>query len=114
MVSIGGQTGLLPPHHQVAARQGRGSRLANGGDICVWRLVPPVGHCNSLCLGSGKRQHWCSSQEDPDTLASLKYKYYVLHLSKEPFHKNVSDLGVVKTARISLLYADFNVWKKSR
>ena len=37
---------------------------------------------------------------------------YVLHLSKEPFSKNVSDLEVVKTARISLLYADFNVWKK--
>ena len=54
----------------------------------------------------------CPSKEDPDTLGSSKYKYYVLHLSKEPFPKNVSDLEVVKTARISLLYADFNVWKK--
>merc|ERR1711954_429946 len=89
-----------------------GGRLANGGEICVCRLVPPVGHCNSLYLSSGKRQHWCSSQEDPDTLGSSKYKYYVLHLLKEPFPKKVSDLEVVKTARISLLYADFNVWKK--
>ena len=78
----------------------------------VGAFVPPVGHCNSLYLGSGKRQHWCSSQEDPDTLGSSKYKYYVLHLSKEPFPKNVCDLEVVKTAKISLLYADFNVWKK--
>ena len=28
------------------------SRLANGGDIYLWRLVPPVGHCNTLYLGS--------------------------------------------------------------
>ena len=52
------------------------------------------------------------SEKDPPGLGSLKYKYYVLHLSKEPFRKNVSDLEVVKTAMISLLYADFNVWKK--
>ena len=46
------------------------------------------------------------------TLGSSNYKYYVLHLSKEPFPKNVTDLEVVKTARSSLLHADFNVWKK--
>ena len=88
------------------------SWLASGGEICVWRLVPPVGHCNSLYLGSGKRRHWCFSQEDPDTSGSSKYEYYVLHLSKKQFPKNVSDLEVVKTARFSLVYPDFNVWKK--
>ena len=88
------------------------SRLANGGEICVWRLVPPVGHCNSLYLGSGKRQHWGSSQEDPDTLESSKYKYYVLHLSKELFHKTVSALKVVQTDCFSLMCLKFNVWKK--
>ena len=63
-------------------------------------------------MGSGKRHRWCSSQEDPDTLGSSKYKYYVLQPSKELFPKNISDVEVVKTARISLLSADFNVWKK--
>ena len=88
------------------------SRLANGGDIRVWRLVPPVGHCNSLYLGSEKGQHWCSSQEDPDTLGSSKYKYYVLHLSKESFPINISDLEVIKPEGFSLMFPDFNVWKK--
>ena len=59
-------------------------------------LVPPVGHCKSLYLGSGKRQDWCYSQEDPDTLGPSKYKYYVLHLSKESFPENVSGLEVSK------------------
>ena len=54
------------------------SQLANGGEICVWRLVPPVGHCNTLYVGSVKAHHWCSSQEDPNTLGSSKYKHYVL------------------------------------
>ena len=88
------------------------SRLANGGEICVWRLVPPVGHCNTLYVGSVKGCHRCSSQEDPHTLGSSKYKYYVLHLSNEPFPKNVSDLEGVKNEPFPLLYPDFNVWKK--
>ena len=75
-------------------------------------LVPPVGHCKSLYLGSGKRQHWCSSQEDPDTLGPSKYKYYVLHLSKESFPINISDLEVIKPEGFSLMFPDFNVWKK--
>ena len=41
------------------------SRLANGGEICIWRLVPPVGHCNTLYVGSVNWCHLCSSQEDP-------------------------------------------------
>ena len=40
----------------------------NVGNICIWILVPPVGHCNSLYMDSGKRQYWCSSQKDPITL----------------------------------------------
>ena len=88
------------------------SRLANGGEICIWRLVPPVGHCNTLYVGSVKGCHRCSSQEDPHTLGSSKYKYYVLHLSNEPFPKNVSDLEVVKNELFPLLYPDFNAWKK--
>ena len=88
------------------------SWLANGGEICILRLVPPVGHCNSLYLGSGKIRNWCSSQEDPDTLESSKYKYYVPHLSKELFPKTISALKVVKTDCFSLMCLDFNVWKK--
>ena len=44
----------------------------------VWRLVPPVpvGHCDSLYLGSGKRQHCCSSQRDPDNLLPLQGVHY--------------------------------------
>jgi len=57
-----------------------GSQLANGGEFVCFLLVPPVGHCNSLYLGSGKRQHWCYFQEDPDTLGPLKYRYHVLHI----------------------------------
>jgi len=88
------------------------SQLANGGEICIWRLVPPVGHCNTLYVGSVKGHHRCSSQEDPNTLGSSKYKYYVLHLSNEPFPRNVGDLEVVKNELFHLLYPDFNVWKK--
>ena len=66
----------------------------------------------ALYLGSVKRWHWCSSEKDPPSLGSSKYKYYVLHLSKEPFPKNISDLEVVKTDSFSLMYPDFNVWKK--
>ena len=88
------------------------SRLSNGGEICIWRLVPPVGHCNTLYVGSVNWCHRCSSQEDPHTLGSSKYKYYVLHLSNEPFPKNVSDLEVVKNELFPLLYPDFNAWKK--
>ena len=60
-------------------------------------LVPPVGHCKGLYLGSGKRQHWCSSQEDPDIFWPSKYRYYVFHLAKELFPKNEIDLEDVKT-----------------
>ena len=88
------------------------SRLANGGEICNWRLVPPVGHCNTLYVGSVKGHYWCSSQEDPDTLGVSKYKFYVLHLSNESFPKNVSDLEGVKNVLFSPLYPDFYVWKK--
>ena len=77
-----------------------------------WSAAPRVWLCKALYMGSVKRWHWCSSEEDPYVFGFSKCKYYVLHLSKEPFPKNVSDLEVVKTARISLLYADFNVWKK--
>ena len=81
--------------------------------IVFGNLVPPVGHHrNSLYIGSGKRQHCCSSQENSDTLGPSKYRYYVLHLSKEFFLKNVSNLEVAKIYRFYLLYAYFNVWKK--
>ena len=73
-------------------------------------LVPPVGHCKGLYLGSGNRQHWCSSQEDPDILGSSRYKYSVLYLSSKSFPKNVSDL--VKTDLFSFMCPDLNVWKK--
>ena len=63
-------------------------------------------------MGSVKGHHRCSSQEDPNTLGSSKYKYYVLHLSNELFPKNVSDLEVVKNELFPLLYPDFNAWKK--
>ena len=91
---------------------GRSSRLANGEEICNWRLVPPVGHCTTLYVGSVKGHHWCSSQEDPNTLGSSKYKFYVLHLSNELFPRNVSDLEDVKNELFPLLYHDFNVWKE--
>ena len=87
----------------------RTSRLTNVGEICVWRLVPPVGHCNSLYLGSGKRQNWWFSQEDLDTLGPSKYRYYVFHLSNEPFLKNVSDLEVVDIHLLLFMFPDFNV-----
>ena len=87
----------------------RFSRLANCGEICIWRLV---GHCNTFQVGSVKARHWCSSQEDPNTLGSSKYKYYVLHLRNEPFPRNVSDLEVVKNEPFPLLYPDFDAWKK--
>ena len=63
-------------------------------------------------MGSVKGCHRCSSQEDPHTLGSSKYKYYVLHLSNEPFPKNVSDLKVVKNELFPLLYPDLYVLKK--
>ena len=65
-----------------------------------------------LYLGSGKRQHWCSSEEDPDALGASKYNYYALHLSKEPFPINIRDLEVIKPEGFSLMFPDFNVWKK--
>ena len=65
------------------------SPLTNGGEICIKKLVPPVGHCNTLYVGSGKGHHWCSSREDPDTLGSSKYKYYVTHLLNVLFSKIV-------------------------
>ena len=74
----------------------------------VERFVPPVGHSKSLYLGSGKRPlrkiliHW----------DLLNIDTYVLHLSKEPFPKHVSDVEVFKTDMFSLLFDDFNVWKK--
>ena len=88
------------------------SQLANGGDICIWRLVPPVGHCSSLYLGSGKRHHWFSSHENTDTMGSSKYKCYVRHLSNEPFPEKIHDLEGVKNDCFPLMYPDFNVWKK--
>ena len=98
---------------KLAIRNNNGpSQLANGGEICIWRLVPPVGHCNTLYVGSVKGHHRCSSQEDPNTLGSSKYKYYVLHLSNELFPRNVSDLEGVKNELFPLMYPDFNVWKK--
>ena len=63
-------------------------------------------------MGSVKGHHRCSSQEDPDTLGSSKYKYYVLYLSNELFPRNICDLEGVKNEPFSLLYPDFNVWKK--
>ena len=87
----------------------RFSRLANCGEICIWRLV---GHCNTFQVGSVKARHWCSSQEDPNTLGSSKYKYYVLHLSNELFPKNGIDLEGIKNELFPLMYPDFNVWKK--
>ena len=90
---------LLKRRRQKYLKSGAGkgciSRLANGGELCIWRLVPPVGHCNSLYVGSGKGHHWCSSQEDPDTLGSPKYKYYVPHLLNEVFPKIIGDSDVV-------------------
>ena len=87
---------LLKRRRQKYLKSGAGkgciSRLANGGELCIWRLVPPVGHCNSLYVGSGKGHHWCSFQEDPDTLGSSKYKYYVLQLLNEQFPKTKDDL----------------------
>ena len=77
-----------------------------------WSAVPRVWLCKALYLGSVKRWHWCSSEKDPPGLGTSKYKYYVLHLSKEPFPKTVSDWEVVKTDCFSLMYPDFNVWKK--
>ena len=63
-------------------------------------------------MGSVKGHHRCSSQEDPDTLGSSKYKYYVLYLSNELFPKNVCYLEGVKNEPFPLFYPDFNVWKK--
>ena len=107
---------LLKRRRQKYLKSGAGkgciSRLANGGELCIWRLVPPVGHCNTLYVGSVKGHHRCSSQEDPPTLGSSKYKYYGLHLSYELFPKNLSDLEGVKNEPFHLLYPEFNVWKK--
>ena len=88
------------------------SRLANGGDICIWRLVLPVGHCNSLYVGSGTGHHWCSSQEDSDTLGFSKYKCYFSHLLNKLFPKIIGDLEVVKNYLFPPMFPDFNVWKK--
>ena len=88
------------------------SRLFNGGEIHIWRLVPPVGHYNGVYVGSGKGHHWRFSQEDPDTLGSSKYKYYVPHLLNEPFPKIIGDFEVVKNYLFPLMYPGFNVWKK--
>ena len=78
----------------------------------LWSAVPWVWLCKALYMGSVKRWHWGSTQEDPDTLGSSKYKCYVLHLSNEPFPENVSDLEGVKNHCFPLMYPDFNVWKK--
>ena len=77
-----------------------------------WSTVPRVWLSKALYLGSVKRWHWYSAEKDPPDLGSLKYKYYFLHLSKEPVPKNVSDLEVAKTYCFSPMYPDFNVWKK--
>ena len=63
-------------------------------------------------MGSGKGDHWCSFQKNPDTLGFLEYKYYVLHLSNELFPRNVSDLEGVKNELFPLVYPDFSVWKR--
>ena len=54
-------------------------------------------------MGSGKGDHWCSFQKNPDTLGFLEYKYYVLHLSNELFPRNIGDLEVVKNFLFSLM-----------
>ena len=54
----------------------------------------------------------CSSREDPDTLGSSKYKYYVPHHLNKLFPKIVGDLEVVKCQLFPPLYPDFNGWKK--
>ena len=53
--------------------------------------------------GSVERQHWCSRYLGV---------YYFLHLLNKSFQKNVSDLEFVKTDLFSMMYPDFNVWKK--
>ena len=77
-----------------------------------WSAVPRVWLCKALYLGSVKRWHWCSSEKDPPGLGTSEYKYYILHLSKEPYPKTASDWEVVKTDCFSPMYPDFNVWKK--
>ena len=59
-------------------------------------------------MGSVKRRHWCSSQEDPDGLGSSKYKCCVFHLSNEPFPKDVSDLEGIKNDVFLPMYPDFD------
>ena len=39
-------------------------------------------------------------------------KYYILHLSKEVFPRNIGDLEVVKNYLFPLMFPDLNVWKK--
>ena len=63
-------------------------------------------------MGSVKEHNWYSSQEDPNTLGSSKYKYYVLHLSNELFPRDASDLEGAKNELFPPMYPDFNVWKK--
>ena len=60
---------------------------ANGGEIFVWWLVPPVAIAAAYILVLEK-----DNRGDCDTLGPSKYRYYVLHLSKGPFLKNGSDL----------------------
>ena len=63
-------------------------------------------------MGSVKGHHWCSSQEDPNTLGSSKYKYYVPHLLNELFPKIIADSEGVKNQLFPPMFPDFNVWKK--
>ena len=65
------------------------SRLANGEEIYTWRLVPPVGHCNSLHLGSGK-----------DSIGAPLSKNYLFPLTYPDFNvwKKVGNYSAVQDA----------------
>ena len=59
-------------------------------------------------MGSVKRRHWCSSQEDPEGLGSSKYKCWVPHLSNESFLKDFGDVEGVENDVFLPMYLDLD------
>ena len=79
----------------VLGRWGGGSWLTNGREICVWTIVSPVGHCNSLYLSSvniGAQLRKILTPWGPQNRNAKSSTFQMSH-----FQKNVSDLEIVRT-----------------